>query len=189
MVTKAAADQLRSAKHWTQHLLGLLAIGFLGVAASGCTAAVHGEDAEHYTVVKVYDGDTILVAGDAGRHMVRLLGIDAPETTKGKGETGQPYSQKSRRHLAGIILNRIVTLRPFGRDRYDRVLAVVHCDGQDINHTMIRVGLAEVYRGRTPGQFDKAPYLRSEAQARKAGIGMWRQGSAYVSPIRWKHPR
>ena len=54
---------------------------------------------------------------------------------------------------------------------------------------MIRAGLAEVYRGRTPDGFDKAPYRKTEAQARKNRTGMWRQGADYISPIRWKHPR
>jgi endonuclease YncB( thermonuclease family) len=53
---------------------------------------------------------------------------------------------------------------------------------------MIQAGLAEVYRGRTPDEFDKTPYLASEAQARQARAGMWRQGSDYISPLRWKHP-
>jgi endonuclease YncB( thermonuclease family) len=166
----------------------LLAAGVLVLVA----AAVRSETAERQTacrVLKVYDGDTILVAAPGQRQMVRLLGIDAPETSKGKGQPGQPYSQKARRHLADLILAQTVTLVVYGEDRYQRMLAVVYRGDQDINHPMIQAGLAEVYRGRTPRDFDKAPYLESEAHARQAGIGMWRQGSAYMSPIRWKHPR
>lgn len=142
-----------------------------------------------YTVLRVYDGDTILISGPGGRKVIRLLGIDAPETSKDKGEPGQPYSKKARQHLAGLILNRTVTLVVYGEDRYQRTLAVVYCDAQDINHAMIQAGLAEVYKGRTPDDFHKAPYLKTEAEARQAGTGMWRQGADYVSPIRWKHPR
>lgn len=189
MLTSTAVDPRRGLRRWILALGWLLAIALLGLAEPGCQALAGDKAARHHTVVRVYDGDTILVVGAAGRQVIRLLGIDAPETAKGKGEPSQPYSQKARRHLASLILERRVTLKPYGQDRYQRILAVVYCDDQDINHTMIRDGLAEVYRGRTPEGFDKNPYLKSEAQARRAGIGMWRQGANYVSPIRWKHPR
>ena len=142
-----------------------------------------------YNVIRVFDGDTIRVKGADGQTTIRLLGIDAPETSKGNGAPGQPYSRKSQRHLAGLVLNRPVTLKVYGRDRYGRSLAVVYCKGQDVNRAMLQAGLAEVYRGRTPEAFDKAPYLAAEEQARRSQTGMWRQGDAYVSPIRWKHPR
>jgi len=145
-------------------------------------------DQGHHTVLKVYDGDTILVAGPEGRKLIRLLGIDAPETAKGKGKPGQPYSRKARRHLADLILKRTVILIAYGEDRYQRTLAVVSYEGRDINLAMIEAGLAEAYRGRTPEGFDKTPYLEAEARARQAMAGMWRQGAAYVSPNRWKHP-
>jgi endonuclease YncB( thermonuclease family) len=146
------------------------------------------EDIAGYTVIRVYDGDTVLVKGVDRQKKVRLLGIDAPETSKGKGEPGQPYSRKAQRYLAQLTLNRAVTLEVYGRDRYDRVLAVVYCDRLDINRAMLEAGLAEVYRGRTPEAFDKTPYWAAEKQARQSQTGMWRQGAAYVSPIRWKHP-
>jgi endonuclease YncB( thermonuclease family) len=142
-----------------------------------------------WTVIKVYDGDTVLVRGEDGRRVVRLLGIDAPETPKASGKPGQPYSRKARSHLAGLVLNRAVALAVFGEDRYHRLLAVIYRGEEDVNHAMVRAGLAEVYRGRTPEGFDKAPYLATEEQARREQRGMWRQGAAYISPIRWKHPR
>ena len=142
-----------------------------------------------HSVLKVYDGDTILVAGPQGRQMIRLLGIDAPETSKGRDKPGQPYSQKARRYLAGLILKHSISLVTYGEDRYRRTLAVVFYDGRNINLAMIEAGLAEAYRGRTPDVFDPSPYLEAEAQARQAMKGMWRQGANYVSPNRWKHPR
>ena len=156
--------------------------------AAGIPSGPAAGEQEH-TVLKVYDGDTILVTDRSGRKRVRLLGIDAPETSKGRGQPGQPYSQKSRRHLSDLILNRKITLATFGEDAYQRLLAVVFCEGRDINLAMIEAGLAEVYRGRTPRSFDKAPYREAESRARQAMAGMWRQGADYVSPIRWKHPR
>ena len=171
----------RHRRIWPVLLVALILAGAARSSAAGSVPL--------YNVTRVFDGDTIRVKGAGGAETVRLLGIDAPETSKGHGEPGQPYSRKSQRHLAGLVLNRLVTLEVYGRDRYGRSLAVVYRDGEDINRAMLQAGLAEVYRGRTPDAFDKAPYLAVEEQARRSQTGMWRQGDAYVSPIRWKHPR
>lgn len=140
-------------------------------------------------VLRVYDGDTILVRLGGGRHLIRLLGIDAPETSKDKGQPGQPFSSKSRRHLTERVLNRCVVLQAYGEDRYDRRLAIIHLEGVNINLEMVTLGLAEVYRGRTPDGFNRRPYEKAESAARRSGRGMWIQGDAYRSPIEWKHRR
>jgi endonuclease YncB( thermonuclease family) len=185
----AAADRIRPLQRQIRRYAALVAVGFLWLGTTGVFWAVCAAPPEPYRVLRVYDGDTILVSGAGGRNVIRLLGIDAPETSKGKGEPGQPYSRAAQRHLADLVLNRTITLAVYGEDRYHRVLAVVYCESRNINHAMIEAGLAEVYRGRTPEGFDKAPYIATQAEARKTRTGMWQQGDDYISPIRWKHPR
>jgi endonuclease YncB( thermonuclease family) len=164
-------------------LIGILMAGMLSMAATArgtdsCTA-----------VRRVYDGDTVLVSAPEGRYLVRLLGIDAPETAKAKGRPGQPFSVRSRRHLSQRVLGRCVRLEAYGNDKYGRRLAVIHLEETNINLEMVAQGLAEVYRGRTPDGFDRRPYRQAEARARRNGKGMWIQGDAYRSPIDWKHGR
>jgi endonuclease YncB( thermonuclease family) len=153
-----------------------------------CEAPVSGlHAAACHQVQRVYDGDTILVAGPQGSFLVRLVGIDAPETGKSKGDPGQPYSQAARRYLAQLVLNRCAELVFFGADRYARKLAVVRVDNQNVNLTMVREGLAEVYRGRKPDGFDSAPFEAAQAQAQAERKGVWQQGRDYRSPVEWKH--
>ncbi len=140
-------------------------------------------------VLRVYDGDTALVDVNGARRLVRLLGIDAPETSKTKGQPGQPFSARARRHLADRILNRCVQLDGYGNDRYGRLLAVIHLEGVNLNLEMVRLGLAEHYGGRTPEGFDRRPYQQAETAARRARRGMWVQGESYRSPLDWKHRR
>jgi endonuclease YncB( thermonuclease family) len=184
-----AADRIDLNRRRIQWHSFLLIVCVLWISGSELGKPTFADTPVSYTVLRVYDGDTILVSGSGERKVIRLLGIDAPETSKAKGEPGQPYSKKARRHLSDLILNRDVTLLAYGEDRYHRTLAVVYWNARDINHAMIQAGFAEVYQGRTPNGFDKAPYLKTEAEARQNRIGMWRQGKDYVSPIRWKHPR
>ena len=140
-------------------------------------------------VIRVYDGDTVLIASGGHRRLVRLLGIDAPETSKSKGEPGQPFSARARRHLADRVLKRCVELDGYGSDRYGRLLAVIRLEGENINLEMVQRGLAEHYGGRTPEGFDRRPYRQAEAAARSSGRGMWIQGESYRSPLDWKHRR
>lgn len=155
--------------------------------------------AEPFMVVWVYDGDTIKVGGEGRTVRVRLIGIDAPETAKGKHEPGQPYSQNAKKRLIELVQKKTVALKTYGVDDYDRILAEVFVatpfplkhdistDTLNVNLQLVREGLAEVYGGRTPHDFNVKPYRQAQAEARQSNRGMWRQGETYVSPRAWKH--
>jgi len=85
---------------------------------------------------------------------VRLVGIDTPETSKKKREPGQPYSQQAKKHLVGLLLNKVVEIKGYGLGPYNRILRVVYLNNKNINLEMIRAGLAEVYQGNPPKGFD-----------------------------------
>jgi len=145
--------------------------------------AVH---AGEYRVSRVVDGDTIEVKKGAIKLTVRLVGIDAPETSKKKHEPGQPFSQQSTKYLAKLTLNRSADVKSYGTDRYGRVLGEVFVDGNNVNLEMVKVGLAEVYRGTPARGQDVRPYWSAEEMAQKMGNGMWAQGNKYISPKQWR---
>jgi micrococcal nuclease len=138
-----------------------------------------------FKVVKVYDGDSILVQGLDLTLKIRMVGIDAPETG-GRNNPGQPYSRKSHQYLSRLIANRSVTLKTYGLGGYNRILAEVFTGGTNINLKMVEMGLAEVYQGSRPKEFDAAPYLAAQDRAKKNRVGMWTQGSRYKSPRQWR---
>jgi micrococcal nuclease len=142
--------------------------------------------AGQFKCTRVTDGDTIKVTNNGTTSTIRLVGIDAPETSKRKNEPGQPYSQNSTKHLAGLVLNKTVDIKSYGQDRYGRTLGVVFVDGMNVNLEMVKVGLAEVYRGRSEKGFDNDPYHKAEAEARKAKKNMWSLGDKYISPKEWR---
>ena len=145
-----------------------------------------GSQAEQFKVTRVSDGDTIKVRGSSGEMTIRLVGIDAPETSHKKREPSQPFSQQSTKYLAGLALNKTVEIKEYGHDRYGRVLAVVTLGGKNINLEMVKAGFAEVYRGEHAKGFDPAPYMDAEKDARSAKKGMWVQGAKYMSPRDWR---
>ncbi|MBC2704749.1 MAG: thermonuclease family protein [Desulfobacula sp.] len=145
---------------------------------------------QQFKVLKVFDGDTIKVTRVDLIFKVRLVGIDSPETGF-KGQKSQPFSQKAKQHLTDLLDNKKVAIKSYGTGAYNRQLAEVFIGNKNINIEMIRAGLAEVYTGRRPKKLDSQLYLKEEASARRAGKGMWIQGSRYKSPQQWRkeHPR
>ncbi len=142
--------------------------------------------AVQFKVTRVPDGDTIKVSGNGSTITVRLVGIDAPETSKRKNEPGQPFSRKSTKHLASLVLNKSVVVKSYGIGRYGRTLGVVFVNGMNVNLEMVKVGLAEVYRGRPAPGLDMNLCWKAEREAKRAGIGMWILGDKYVSPRKWR---
>ena len=102
--------------------------------------------ADQLRVVRVTDGDTIKAVADHMEIIVRLVGIDAPELGRKKNEPGQPYSRKATKYLASLVLNKTITIKEYGTDRYKRILAVVFANGTNANLEMVRAGYAEGHR-------------------------------------------
>ena len=137
-------------------------------------------------VVRVYDGDTIKAEGHDIVIKVRLIGIDAPETSRQKHHPGQPFGEKAKKALASLILNRNVEIKGYGLGPYNRILGEVFIDGENVNLEMLRAGMAEVYRGKSPHGFDLNEYKQTELEARQSRRGIWALGEDYISPREWR---
>ena len=156
----------------------------IALLAASLAASVNSVAADRITrsgpvlVRSVVDGDTITVAG-IGK--VRLLGIDAPEVGHGL-DSPEPFGREARERLASLVLNRWVRLEMEGArlDAYNRHLAYVLAeDGQFINATLVRDGLARVSARQPLGRI--AELRRAELEAQAARRGMW-GGAPLVPP-------
>ncbi|MGB0723635.1 MAG: thermonuclease family protein [Gammaproteobacteria bacterium] len=122
-------------------------------------------------VAEVFDGDTIAL--ESGR-LVRLVGINAPETAK-QGKPGEPGGEAATRALRDWIEGRWITVEPGPEreDRYGRMLAFIHDDrGRLVNAELLREGLAHSYFF-LPRIIHERALLEAEAEARAAGRGIW----------------
>ncbi|GAB0056343.1 hypothetical protein SIID45300_00649 [Candidatus Magnetaquicoccaceae bacterium FCR-1] len=151
-----------------------LLIGCLFIPASARTETWQGQ------VIRVTDGDSLVVdRGDGRKIKVRVAEIDAPEH-------GQPFADVARRHAEQLVGKRMVQIHEKERDRYDRVVGWVKCDGlEDFGKEMVRVGLAwrHVRYGKNP------ELTRLEKEARQRRIGLWSEPNP-TPPWVWKqaHP-
>jgi micrococcal nuclease len=112
-----------------------------------CSALADGSNKtnEPPPVVKtVLDGDTFIMQDGT---IVRLAGIDAPETGK-RDHPPQRYAEESRSALEEMVLGRQVSVIPAGkgRDDFGRVVAIVRLeDKTNVNLEMVKQGLAFYY--------------------------------------------
>jgi endonuclease YncB( thermonuclease family) len=114
-------------------------------------------------VVSVHDGDTLTVLVERKQVKVRLTGIDAPELR-------QPFGTRSRQSLAELCFGKIASLDVRGRDRYQRAVAQVTCDGKDANAEQVRRGYAWTYTRFAPPD---SPLHGMQQEARAAQRGLW----------------
>lgn len=143
--------------------------------------------AEQFQVYKVIDGNTLIVRDEKDEKItVRLVGIDAPELSTSDGESGQPFGNRSAKHLASLVLGRVVDIKSYGLDGFGRMSGEVFARDKNINLEMVRAGFAEVFRGKPAGGLSLEAYWEAEKEAREAHRGMWAQGDEYVSPREWK---
>jgi micrococcal nuclease len=138
--------------------------------ASGCGA---GDELHQVTgvVVSVHDGDSVTITQQAKRVPVRLKGIDAPESS-------QPFGLEARQTLAGLVLNRPVTVSYSKTDQYGRLIGRVYtAECIDVSLHQITAGMAWFYSAfecELPKNI-RAQFKTSHEKARGAGIGLWAQ--------------
>nr|EES2010828.1 thermonuclease family protein [Escherichia coli] len=137
-------------------------------------------------VVRVLDGDTFELLVDQRPVRIRVTGIDAPEKD-------QPFGQRSRQSLAGMVDGNPVAVRIKGTDRYGRTLGAVYakicapsapCRAVYVNAEQVKTGMAWAYRFH--GQAVDPAMLKLETQARSERVGLWSAPNA-VEPWKWRH--
>ena len=122
-------------------------------------------------VVKVIDGDTIVVNHNNDRRKIRLIYIDAPEID-------QVYGKDSKIFLKNILSNQIITVNTIKKDKYSRELSEIYLyfDGNSIfvNAKMIKSGNAWVYKHNRKNEY----LINLENFARTHKSGLWSKNTA-----------
>ena len=166
-------------------LLVALVIGWQ-TAAKPPASSAKGAQTLVGKVIQVSDGDTINIRTDNETIRIRLASIDAPETSHGSDQPGQPYGEASRKFLAGLVAGKTVEAQCFEKDRFGRFICDIPVDGTTANRLSVKNGMSWA------NQQGKGKYLRDpslpelEKQARAAKLGLWAEPGA-VAPWVWRH--
>jgi micrococcal nuclease len=130
----------------------------------------------HGTVVRVIDGDTVIVGSGSRSEDVRLLGIDTPETVDPRRPVGC-YGPQASRYAKHLLTGRRVTLI-YDRelhDRYGRFLAYIYLDGPPrvfVDARLVQLGYARTLP-IPPHMAHAAQLAALERGAALAGRGLW----------------
>lgn len=170
-----------------------LALALTLVLAGAWAAQPAPETGQQWAKVGfINDGDTITVYWQGRRELVRLLGVDAPETwhsrkleraaaraRRAPAEEAR-LGEQARQAVMGLLAKgdqvRLEEDPGAGwRDDYGRLLAYVYLeDGRQLNEWLVEQGYAQVFhhcRCRL-----KKRFTALERQARAQGRGLWAQG-------------
>jgi micrococcal nuclease len=148
------------------------------LATNACTAA--GAAGEEGVVVRVVDGDTLVVRVTGREERVRLIGVDTPESVHPRKPVeyfAKEASAFTKRMATGKRVRLEAEPANSDRDRYGRLLRYVFLpDGTLLNAAIIEQGYGHAYT--------RYPFARMEAfralerQAREKERGLWAPGSA-----------
>lgn len=137
-----------------------------------------------YKVVRVVDGDTVVILIDGKQTRVRLIGVDTPETVhpqKPVEAFGKEASQFTKNLLEGESVYLEYEAGVSRLDKYGRTLAYLYRvpDRLFINQEIIRQGYGHAYT-KYPFKYLEA-FRAQERAAREAKKGLWGEGATIVS--------
>jgi micrococcal nuclease len=124
-------------------------------------------------VVRVVDGDTIVVRLDGAQQRVRYVGVNTPESVDPRRPV-QCFGKEAAARNRALVEGKTVWLEKdvSDADQFGRLLRYVSVDGVLVNAALVREGYA---RSVTyPPDVGRADELRAlEREARDAGRGLW----------------
>jgi micrococcal nuclease len=139
-----------------------------------------------FTVERIVDGDTIdidIPDGQQEHTRIRLLGIDAPETTSEKSGNIH-FGPESSEYATQLALGKRVTVyiaEHNTRCKYGRLLAYVQLsDGRFLNEVLVTEGF--VYADLRFRHSFYSRYQQLEASARRKNKGLWAKVSREQLP-------
>ncbi|MEX0978518.1 MAG: thermonuclease family protein [Pirellulales bacterium] len=124
-----------------------------------------------HRVVRVVDGDTIVIAPDS---FVRFIGVDTPETVKPEHPV-EPFGPEATDFTKKFLSGGTARLS-FDRervDRFGRFLAYVWVGDRLLNEELLRAGLARWEPNFNYSGDMKRRFRQAQDEARRAGLGLW----------------
>jgi len=148
-------------------------IGFVVLAIVVAYSAVFFAPQKKYDVVRVIDGDTIVIDDGGEEQSVRLLGIDAPEVRPQTECFAEEGGTALFERIGGEKVRLVFDESQNMQDIYGRVLALVYLpDGTLLNEYMVQEGYAVEYTYITP-HAHQTDFREIEADARSHARGLW----------------
>lgn len=135
------------------------------------------QNEEIFKVDRAVDGDTIKLADG---QVVRLIGIDSPETVAPEKPVqcfGKEASEKAKEMLEGKDVKLIKDVSE--TDKYNRILRYAYVGEIFVNDYLVRNGFAKAYNFPPDEKF-KAQFLEAQTEAKINKRGLWADNACAV---------
>lgn len=135
-------------------------------------------------IVKVIDGDTVQVKINGKSEVIRLIGIDTPESVDPRKPV-QCFSIEATKKAKELLpTGKRVTLESDptqgDKDKYNRLLRYIFLeDGTNFSKLMISDGYAHEYTYQVPYRYMEE-FKETEKEAREAKRGLWADDACLV---------
>ncbi len=129
---------------------------------------------QQYSVVRVVDGDTLIINIDNVEERVRLIGVDTPESVHPNAEKNVPYGEIASTFTKELVEGKTVSIELDAqeRDRYGRVLAYVYYEDKMLNKTLLEQGHATLATYPPNVKYVEV-FEKLEQEAKKNKVGIW----------------
>lgn len=130
-------------------------------------------------VIRVVDGDTIIVALNHKPETIRLLGINTPETVA-PSRPVQCFGPEASARTKELLTYQIVQLEADpsqdNKDKYNRLLRFVFLEEKNVNESLVRDGYAREYTfDRKNPYLYQAQFRQAQREAKKNKRGLWKE--------------
>ena len=140
-------------KKGKQHKNNTLLVGITTAALALLSLIAGYNQFNGEKVIEVIDGDTYRIQN---KQVLRLFGVDAPEL-------GTCMSEKSKKTLSTLILDKRVTLRNIRSGGFNRVMGYTYVGNTSVETEMMKAGMVVLIRGTKdlPGLMEASDYARA----------------------------
>ncbi len=169
-------------------LWAILLVSILLIPPVAAAASPASRDRESDTVLQIVDGDTLTIQRKGHLEKIRLIGIDAPESSinnktkkdaaRGNGDIGTitKMGKEATRFVKKIVKPGDTVTIEFDkqtRDKYGRLLAYVYLsDGKMLNEEIVKAGYASLLT-YPPNVKYQDRFLKAYREARENNRGLW----------------
>ena len=150
--------------------------------AMNCAASTFADNQLAGRVLRIIDGDSLVLELQGSQHRVDLWGIAAPERN-------QPWGGAAADQLNRALTGRFVNVRVQGGRDDGRFSGLVMLRGRDVGLDLLRNGLAwSAVPDRGYSHLTEHPYTLAQRQAIAARRGLWSDDRP-IPPWVWRDRR
>ena len=143
---------------------------------------------ENIKVDKVVDWDTVRVFLNWKSTKVRLIGVEAPESNDTRYGYTECYGQASSNYLTNLLSNKTIWLEydssQWQYDKYDRILAYIFLNWENINKKMIENWYAWENTFNLPYKYQKE-FKEAESKAKQWSLWLWNKNTCNGQHKKW----